>query len=89
MLKRFVAPVFVAFLGLGVAACGSKGDCEKAVDHMIKLTEQELPEDKRAQAAGDRTKLIEQCKKDGLSKKQEECILGASELAKLSGCDAN
>ncbi len=87
VLKRLVAPVFVAVVSLGLAACGGKGDCDKAVDHMIALTKADLPEDRAAQAATDRDKLVAKCKEEGLSKKQEECILSAKKLAELTACD--
>ncbi|RMH43842.1 MAG: hypothetical protein D6689_04100 [Deltaproteobacteria bacterium] len=69
------------------AACNKPGDCEKAVDHIIELVERDAASKATDKEKPPRDQLIASCKKDGLSKAQEQCVLRATSLAELNRCD--
>jgi hypothetical protein len=90
VIKRLLAAAAIATLSLSSAACTKEGDCEKTVDHIMKLIERDLPAGQRGgDPAKERAELIEQCKSDdnALTKRQEECVLKAQNLPELNRCD--
>jgi len=73
-----------------LAACG-KGDsgppCDKVVDHMMELTKQMMPGHDPT-SLGDRTQLIEDCKKRKMSAATRRCLLDAKSFNDLATCKA-
>lgn len=87
MIKRIFASFALATLCASSAGCGGEGDCEKAVGHIVTLIEQDLEAQDQAAAKPDKAALIEKCKQDGLTAKQEKCVLAAKSLTDLNKCD--
>ncbi len=87
MIKT-ISTLFAVLLACAAfTACAGDGNCEKAVDHIVRLIEKDLAGREGDAEKADRGTLIEQCKKDGLTKKQEDCVLRAKSLADLNTCD--
>jgi hypothetical protein len=88
VFTRFPVLFASCFLSLA-AACGAEGDCEKVVDHLTALAAKSanVAEDKKVLAEAERAKQLQQCKKEGITKKQERCILATTALEELSQCD--
>jgi len=92
VLKRISAFFALALLSTMLAACGGKGDCAKVVDQTVKLVADSAAQIDPAQAAKastpeSRAELLKQCEKDGVTKKQERCVLAAKTLVDLNKCD--
>ena len=88
MIKSLFAALALSVLCLSTTACSDKGSCEKTVDHILVLIQQELGESAKIDPAKERAELIEKCKKDeGVTKQQEACVLAAKTLRDLSSCD--
>ncbi len=87
MTKTLSAFFAVLLVSASLGACAGEGNCEKAVGHIVQLVEQDLAGREGDAEKADRGALIEQCKKDGLTKKQEDCVLRAKSLADLNKCD--
>ena len=87
MIKTLSTFFAVLLACAALSACGGDGNCEKAVDHIVQLIEKDLAGREGAAEKADRATLIEQCKKDGLTQKQEDCVLNAKSLPDLNKCD--
>src|SRR4249920_3902695 len=85
---------WVLALGIAVPACGGKGDCADAIGHVQDLTAPDLPKDQaaagRIQAAVAATNkaMVGRCTDDKWSKDAVACLVGASKVKDLKGCEA-
>ncbi len=87
MIKTISTFFVVVLAAASLTACAGEGNCEKAVDHIVQLIEKDLAGREGDAEEADRGALIEQCTKDGLTEKQEACVLRAKSLAELNKCD--
>ena len=87
MIKTISAFFAVLLASASLTACAGEGNCEKAVDHIVQLIEKDLAGREGKPEKANREKLIEDCKTDGLTKKQEGCVLRAKSLPDLNKCD--
>jgi hypothetical protein len=80
-------------LGVATPACGGKGDCADAIAHVQELTSADVPKDpkladriKDAIAATNKA-MVGRCADDKWSNAALSCLVGASKVTDLKGCE--